>query len=69
MKKIELDIQMFANNDNEENAIYGVDKNYNKVRVYSKEEADEKKQNKILSGTSIPSNDLGENGDIYLQYD
>lgn len=26
------------------------------------------KQNKVLSGTSTPTNDLGEDGDIYLQY-
>lgn len=26
------------------------------------------KQNKVLSGTSTPSNDLGEDGDIYLQH-
>lgn len=28
----------------------------------------DKKQNKVLSGTSAPSNSLGQNGDIYLQY-
>lgn len=26
------------------------------------------KQNKVLSGTSTPTNDLGEDGDIYLQH-
>lgn len=48
---------------------YAVDDNYNRVEVYSKNDVDNKKQSKILSGTSVPSNDFGEDGDIYLQYD
>ncbi len=67
MKKIKLDIQRFA--DNEETKIYGVDGNYNKVETYSKEDIDNKKQSKVLSGTSEPLDSLGEDGDIYLQYE
>lgn len=27
------------------------------------------KQDKVLSGTAIPTNDLGNDGDVYLQYE
>lgn len=68
MNKVELDIQTFANDDNEEKKYYGVNEDYNKIEVYSKEDVDNKKQKKILTGTSRPSDSLGEDGDIYLQY-
>lgn len=69
MRNIELNIQMFASNASEEKETYGVDENYNKVEVYSKEDIDNKKQNKVLSGTNNPSDSLGEDGDVYLQYE
>lgn len=55
--------------DEENKRAYAVDDDFNKVEVYSKDDMDVKIQGKILSGTTKPSNSLGEDGDIYLQYE
>lgn len=44
------------------------DKRTNAPSIKIVEEKLGTKQNKILHGTSEPSNNLGENGDIYLQH-
>ena len=57
----------------------GVNSNINNINAkfnnhYSKTESDNKYltktagQTKILSGTSVPSSSLGNNGDVYLKY-
>ena len=41
---------------------------YGITDAYTKTESDNNYQPKVLSGTSNPSSNLGNNGDIYLQY-
>lgn len=42
---------------------------YGITDAYTKTESDNKYQAKVLSGTSDPGSSLGENGDIYFQYE
>jgi len=37
--------------------------------VYTKTESDSNYQSKVLSGTADPSSNLGEDGDVYFQYE
>lgn len=51
----------------------GVNSNINNINAkfnnhYTKTESDNKFQPKVLSGTTVPSNNLGNNGDVYFKY-
>lgn len=48
----------------------GVDTNFaTKSNTYTKTQVDTIVTNKILSGTTEPSSDLGDNDSIYIKYD
>ncbi len=50
--------------------VYGYYENNCKVEVLTKKDAETKlneKQNKVLFGTTPPTNDMGVDGDIYIQ--
>lgn len=49
--------------------VYAFCENLCKEETMTKEQIKDYAQKKVLSGTDNPSSELGEDGDIYLQYE